>query len=212
MNKLIIFDFDGVLFDGKEIHFIALNKAIEKINRKYVISVDDHLKIYDGLPTMEKLKLLSKNKGLDQKHYEDIWRYKQYETQLAFSNIGIDQELYKLFKKIKDNGIYIAVASNSIGVTVKNAINSLGVANLVDLILSNEDVTFAKPYPEIFWKAMVNFQTLPTNTVIFEDSAYGIIAARNSGAKVIKVKNRKDLNLKKIDRAISHLLKDYNVS
>ena len=55
MIKVIIFDLDGVLVDTKKIHFIALNNALEKFKCKK-ITPDQHSKIYDGLPTNEKLK------------------------------------------------------------------------------------------------------------------------------------------------------------
>ena len=57
MIKAIIFDLDGVLVDTKKIHFEALNIALEKHNFKK-ISFEDHVKIFDGLPTLEKLKIL----------------------------------------------------------------------------------------------------------------------------------------------------------
>ena len=56
MIDTIIFDLDGVLIDSKNIHFTALNKALEKTKINYSISFEDHLKIFDGLPTNEKLK------------------------------------------------------------------------------------------------------------------------------------------------------------
>ena len=62
MIKGVIFDLDGVLVDTKEIHFIALNEALKKYNSKEIISYDDHVNIYDGLPTDEKLQILNKKK------------------------------------------------------------------------------------------------------------------------------------------------------
>ena len=63
-NKLIIFDLDGVLIDSRELHYHALNDALEEIDPKYVISREEHLSTYDGLPTKAKMKLLSEQKGL----------------------------------------------------------------------------------------------------------------------------------------------------
>jgi beta-phosphoglucomutase-like phosphatase (HAD superfamily) len=37
-NKLIIFDLDGVLIDSRELHYHALNDALNDIDPKYVIS------------------------------------------------------------------------------------------------------------------------------------------------------------------------------
>ena len=59
MIKIIIFDLDGVLVDTKKIHFEALNLALKKYNYNE-ITFEDHVKIFDGLPTNEKLKILNK--------------------------------------------------------------------------------------------------------------------------------------------------------
>ena len=50
MSKLVIFDLDGVLIDSKDYHYEALNQALSD---KYSISREDHVSIYDGLPTRE---------------------------------------------------------------------------------------------------------------------------------------------------------------
>ena len=77
MIKLVIFDLDGVLIDSKEYHFEALNLAL---GEEYKISREEHLSEYDGLPTLEKLKLLSKNKGLPPNKFDQIWKDKQSHT------------------------------------------------------------------------------------------------------------------------------------
>ena len=60
MIKLILFDLDGVLIDTKNIHFIALNKAL---GGEFAITEEEHLSHYDGLKTTQKLDLLTKHKG-----------------------------------------------------------------------------------------------------------------------------------------------------
>ena len=57
--KSIIFDLDGVLVDTKNIHFEALNKSLLDAGTGYQISYKDHVRVYDGLPTLEKLKIFS---------------------------------------------------------------------------------------------------------------------------------------------------------
>ena len=76
MIKVIIFDLDGVLVDTKLIHFEALNSALKKYNFDE-ISIDDHVKIFDGLPTIEKLKLLKVNRKIPKKFFSRIQKFKQ---------------------------------------------------------------------------------------------------------------------------------------
>ena len=76
MIKAIIFDLDGVLVDTKIIHFEALNMALKKYNFKK-ISIDDHIKIFDGLPTNEKLKILNKSENLSKNSFFKINKYKK---------------------------------------------------------------------------------------------------------------------------------------
>ncbi len=48
MNKLVIFDLDGVLIDSRDMHYDALNRALAKVDEKYVITREEHLSAYDG--------------------------------------------------------------------------------------------------------------------------------------------------------------------
>ena len=77
MIKLIIFDLDGVLVEAKEIHYESLNLALSD---EYKITTEEHLSIYDGLKTTEKLKLLTKLKGLPVESHTEIWQLKQKYT------------------------------------------------------------------------------------------------------------------------------------
>jgi beta-phosphoglucomutase-like phosphatase (HAD superfamily) len=60
MPKLVIFDLDGVLVEAKEIHYEALNEALSTIDKKLIITWEEHLRTFDGLKTYDKLNLLYK--------------------------------------------------------------------------------------------------------------------------------------------------------
>ena len=57
MIKLVLFDLDGVLVDTKQMHFDALNQALEK-NDYLPITLNEHLLRFDGLTTDQKLDIL----------------------------------------------------------------------------------------------------------------------------------------------------------
>jgi HAD superfamily hydrolase (TIGR01509 family) len=211
MIKLIIFDLDGVLVDAKDIHYDTLNKALETIGSEFVISHEEHLSIFDGLKTYEKLNILSKMKGLDSKKHQLIWDLKQKLTIEKINNLKIDEKLIEIFKKLKNQNFKIACCSNSIRRSIYAMLSKIGIIEFFDLILSNEDVTYPKPHPEIYWKGMSYFGLSPEHTLIVEDSPPGLLSAQRSGARVLRVKNSKDLTIDKIESSLYNKLDNMNI-
>lgn len=195
--KLIIFDLDGVLVEAKKIHYDCLNDAL---GEDFKISWDEHLSIYDGLKTNEKLEILTKNKGLPiDRHYE-IWSKKQKLTIKSFNDLKPNQIIKETICKLSDEGYKIACCSNSIRKTVLTVLSKLGLIEYMDLILSNEDVKNSKPHPEIYWKAISVMGILPEETLIIEDSPHGLLAANRSKSNVMRVESTKDVTYKNIEK------------
>lgn len=205
LNRLVIFDLDGVLVDSRKIHFEALNRALLDCNPKYVISWDEHLSKYDGLPTTKKLKMLTDEKGLPTTLYDSVWKSKQEYTVQLYGNIQLDDNLQTICELLKLNSVKIAVASNSIRDTMKIALLRKGIMEYVDYMVSNEDVKRPKPSPDMYWKAMVALNSIPDKTVIIEDSHIGRQAALSSKAHLIPVGGPDDLTISVIESAINYL-------
>jgi HAD superfamily hydrolase (TIGR01509 family) len=195
MKNLIIFDLDGVLINSKEMHFEALNIALASFNSKFVITHEEHVSFFDGLPTRTKLEKLNKTKNIPKKLFKAIWEQKQQETLKIFKkNINADMELIDIFQKLKKKNFCIAIASNSIKKSIQIVTKKLGLHDMIDIIVSNEDVENPKPHPEIFWKCMSIAKTIPSKTLIIEDSHHGRLAALNSKAHLLAVEKREDLD------------------
>lgn len=189
--KLIIFDLDGVLLESRDIHYRSLNQALKLYNIE--ISYEEHLSTYDGLSTTMKLELLTKNKGLDPRLYDQIWKSKQYyTTQCYLNDIHISYEIIDLFENLNKLGYKIAVASNSIRKTMTIALERMGIITAIDFFVGNDEIKHPKPYPEMYWKCMRFFKALPKDTIIVEDSHIGREAVLNSGANLFSVESTKD--------------------
>ena len=190
MIKLIIFDLDGVLVEAKNIHFDALNEALPT---ECKIEWNEHLSKYDGLKTNQKLEMLTKDKGLPPDTYEHVWELKQKITLEKLQNLQHSNQLIFCMKELISQGYKLACCSNSIRKTVLTVLSKLGIIEYFDLIISNEDVKNSKPHPEMYWKAMSMMGYLPEETLIVEDSPYGLLAASRSKANVMRVGSPKEV-------------------
>lgn len=204
--KLIVFDLDGVLMDSRDMHYETLNTALANYDPKLIISREEHLAKYDGHPTNYKLKLLTKEKGLDPAAYNQIWRAKQDATQDAiFRWYKPDEKLEAILKTLKTKGYLLYCASNSIWLTVKNALTALGIIEYFDYFISNEEVRNPKPSPDIYFKCFQRANLTPQEVLICEDSPVGRRAALSSGAHLCPIENPDDLTLAKIETCIARI-------
>jgi len=203
--KLIIFDLDGVLVETKDIHYLALNKALKKVGIKYQISFDEHLKVFDGLPSKKKLEILKSRKVCKVKDFNSIIRNKnKFTLELLEKKIIFNNKIFKMFKTLSKK-YKIAVATNAIESTLKLCLSRLKIANFIDFSISNEGVINPKPHPEIYMKCMMKFLISPKNTLILEDSYVGREAAKSSGANLMPVNNLKDVSLNNIKKFINDI-------
>ena len=203
MVKLIVSDFDGVLLDLKEIHFEALNRALESIDKKFVISPEEHVKTFDGLSTKRKLKLLSEIKGFPKEKADEVNDLKQkftVELLEGFNKVNFD--IVNVLTRLKAEGYLFYVASNAIRHTVELGLEKLGITHLVDKVYSNQDVKNSKPHPEIYLKCMMEASVSPNETVIIEDSKHGREAAVKSGGHVCGVDHSFDFTYERIKSVI----------
>ena len=198
MIKLIIFDLDGVLVDAKNIHYKTLNEAL---GSKYEISWEEHLNKYDGLKTNEKLKLLTISKGLPLSSYNDIWLKKQQLTIEELKKIKPNSVLKNTIKELVKENYKLAVCSNSIRKTILTVLSKLDIIEYFDYIVSNEDVNNSKPHPEMYWKTISYFGFLPKETLIVEDSPFGLLAANRSNSNVMRVISPNDVTYFNINKS-----------
>jgi len=200
--KLVIFDLDGVLVEAKNIHYDALNDALGK---EYAISWNEHLSTYDGLKTNQKLDMLTERKGLPIESHKDIWNHKQKVTLQKLKQLEPSEVLIELMDSLVERGYKIAVCSNSIRKTVLTVLSKLGIMEYMDLVISNEDVQNSKPHPEMYWKCISMMSCLPEETLIVEDSPYGLLAAARSKSHILRVKNTTDVTLRNINNKLNNI-------
>jgi len=193
----VIFDMDGVLIDAREWHFKALNDALELFG--FSIDRHSHESRFDGLPTRVKLEILSKESGLPRSLHPLINTVKQERTlRIAAANCYPRPQHLILIAALKRGGIKVGVATNSIRQSTEAMLNYAGILPLLDVVITNQDVTMAKPDPEIYLLAMERLGSVPSHTLVIEDNPNGVAAAKAAGCQVEVVVSPEDVHLERL--------------
>lgn len=180
INKGFIFDLDGVIVDTARYHYLAWQKLAQQLEIEFTPEHNEQLK---GVSRVRSLDIIlgignvtatqeDKNKWLFQKNEE----YLSYLTNMDVSEVlpGV----IPVLEFLKQNNQKIALGSAS-----KNArpiLEKTGIITMFDAIVDGNDVTNAKPDPEVFLQAAKLLKIEPENAFVFEDSVAGIQAANTA--------------------------------
>lgn len=196
--KAVIFDMDGTLVDAQEWHYRALNEALEIFG--FSISREDHEGRFDGLPTRVKLDMLTNSFGFPKHLHGLVNEVKQDRTiREIYKNCFPRIEQLLMMAWLRERGVKIAVATNSIRETASAMLKSSKLDGFLDVLVTNEDVTNSKPDPEIYLKTCELLNIDISSALVVEDHDYGVAAARAAGCQVIKVHGVSDVNTKLLE-------------
>lgn len=204
MIQAIVFDMDGVLIEAKDWHYEALNRALALFG--YTINRAEHLSTFDGLPTRMKLEMLSADRGLPRGLHGFINEMKQQYT-MDIVHVACKPRFVHEFalSRLKAAGYRLGLASNSIRSTIELMMHKARLDGYMDLMLSNQDVSAAKPDPEIYTTAMRRLGVQPHETLVVEDNDNGVRAARAAGAHVMVVRHVDEVNLEALRARIEQI-------
>lgn len=195
--KAILYDLDGVLIDTKNWHFRALNTAIGV--HGITITEQEQKELYEALPTAEKLKLLTKHKGLRPDSYQTITEHKNLEFIRYFEdNYKLDEHKVELLETMQKHGFVQILCSNTTKSTVDSTLKALHIYKYFDHIITRQDIDMPKPHPEIYLRAIQIAQVHPSQALILEDSEHGLVAATASGANIMKITTVAEVNYSRV--------------
>ena len=193
-TKAFIFDLDGVIVDTAKYHYLAWKKLANNLN---IDSTHEHNELLKGVSRVRSLEIIlglgnveasdeQKNEWLVQKNKE----YLEYIDKMDDSEIlpGV----MKVLNFLKENNQPIILGSAS-----KNArpiLEKVNILNYFDDIVDGNDVSNAKPDPEVFIVGAKKANQTNENSIVFEDSVAGIEAANVAGMTSIGIGEASVLN------------------
>jgi HAD superfamily hydrolase (TIGR01509 family) len=83
----------------------------------------------------------------------------------------------------------MALASNSTRNFVENALREAGISDCFEAVCTADEVVHRKPDPEMYNLTLRNMHLSPADSLVFEDSPAGVVAASRADCPVIMVDN-----------------------
>ncbi len=179
--KLIISDLDGTLFDTSKVNYFAYKRALNEYG--YDLDYDFFRRECNG---RHYAIFLPKITGESDCLVSIIHSKKKEYYSKYIPNAVPNNNLFDLLEMVKMNNKIALVTTASKENTIE-LLQAFGKQDLFDLILTQEDVVKPKPDPEGFKKAMDYFNISSNNTIVFEDSEVGVMAATMAGAAVMQI-------------------------
>lgn len=204
----VIFDVDGVLLDTVPYHFEAWKKLF--LDQGITFTFQDYLQKVNGVPRLSGISNIMPN--LNPKDLELLANKKQsYFLRSVTENSPKPLDgVVKLLEELKKIKVKVAAASSS-----KNAFQLLenaGLLKYLDAVVGGHDFTRSKPDPELFLVASKKLNVNPSNCVVVEDAAIGIMAAKNANMKTIGILSSDDQEIKKIaDISLKSLMESQKI-
>src|SRR5580704_8217833 len=183
MIRALVFDFDGLIFDTETPMVSAYGEIHRKRNMPF-----DRARFTRSIGTVD----------------QDTDPWKAFgptapRAELETERLRINQELLEqqtilpgvvdLIDQTRQNGLRLAVASNSSREHVDGYLKYLGLHEKFEFISCRTDDTPPKPAPDLYLAVLKKFDVLGEEALAFEDSATGIASARAAGLWCVAVPN-----------------------
>ncbi|MER2225772.1 MAG: HAD family phosphatase [Carnobacterium sp.] len=186
MTKIeaVIFDMDGLMFDTEVLYYEANRTIAKRIDLAYTwefhekyIGVSDeefHKELYLTFETEAAETLINEGGQALLEHVE-------------VNGLRKKKGLIELLDYLESKNIKKIVASSSIKSLVSLFLEKEQLTPYFDAIIGGDEVTRAKPSPEIYEKAWLKTQVPKEHTLVLEDSLNGIRASYDANIPVIMI-------------------------
>lgn len=183
--EAVVFDMDGVLLDSEPLHHIVLNEVLATEGKHLTF---DEYRRYIGT-TLEYtwsdvIRRFDLQGPID--HY--ILQYDEGILESYQLHSVIAPGVRRLLDVITERGLRRAVASSSRTSWVEAALETLGIRDDFELIVTGDMVTHSKPHPEIYQLAAERLKLDPLRCLAVEDSPAGAASATAAGMTVVGVR------------------------
>ena len=211
--EAIIFDFDGVIVDTEPLHYAAFQRLLEPLGLGF--SWADYVATYMGFDDRDAFieAFSGAQAGLSPARLQELIDMKAAVFQEVIRDgISAYPGVVSLIRSIRDHHIPLAISSGALRSDIAPILETLGITDCFDVIVTAEDVARSKPDPECYklaYTKLNEFRSLdlrPEQVLAIEDTPAGITSAKGAGLRVIAVANSyPSLHLSQADHIVDTL-------
>jgi mannitol-1-/sugar-/sorbitol-6-/2-deoxyglucose-6-phosphatase len=189
MIKAVIFDMDGLLLDSE---YFWQKMEVELIATVGITITPEMQKSTVGFRSDEMIRFWYNYKPWKNPDFKEM--EKTYEsTVLDFylnESVLMEGAIY-ILEFFKGKNLKIALASSSSMELINAFLKKFNFKSRFDVIHSAEFEEYGKPHPGVFLKTAELLKIHPASCLVFEDSFYGLLAAKAALMKTVVVPDRK---------------------
>jgi beta-phosphoglucomutase family hydrolase len=180
--RAYLFDCDGTIVDSMPLHYLAWKQALGE----YGCPFDEQLFYsWGGKPTNVIVSTLNEMHGL----HMPVEQVAHHKEELYFELLSTLKPIPEVVEIIEaEHGrIPFAVVSGGRRSSVTRSLNTIGLLDKFNTIVSADDYLHGKPAPDCFLIAAERLGIPPANCLVFEDTGIGIEAATAAGMAHVRV-------------------------
>lgn len=183
--KAVVFDLDGVLWDGEPLYHEAFNVVLRSYG---VIVSDDEYESIIGNSVEAAWEWVLKRKGVDEPVERFLAPYDAAVIELLARPVEPLPGVRELLAELHRRGIPVGLASASLRNWIDATLVGLGMTNEFLTTVAANEVAHAKPAPDLYLRAAANLNVDPQLCVAVEDSKGGVRSAKAAGMYVIQAR------------------------
>ena len=203
-KKGMLFDLDGTLIDS-----MWMWKAIDiEYLGRYGIELPDELqRCIEGMSFSETAVYFKERFQIPEPLdvMKDTWNQMAYEKYK--NEVPLKKGVLEFLKYCKAQGIKTAICTSKSRELASVCLNSLGIGEYIDLLVTGCDVNKGKPAPDIYLAAAKELSLEPGECLVFEDIVKGLQAGISAGMETCAVEDEysKDTEAEKRNHARYYL-------
>jgi beta-phosphoglucomutase family hydrolase len=174
--KALIFDLDGTLADTMPVHFLAYKHIL--IEYGIVFTPELFAKLA-GIPAVGTIEKLNEWFGTKM-NAEEVGHFKEREYEKIMHKMKPIVPVVELVKRYHGK-LPMAVGTGGYKRLAWKTMDILGLDKYFNILVSTEDVSRPKPFPDTFLKCAELLGVEPAVCEVFEDAQLGIQAAGAAG-------------------------------